>query len=215
MKQKIRLNESDLSKLIIKIIKEQARQQQIYRDDDPRKFKTQKPQTDPNRNYVKNISFDSLWANFPKKSSAEDLFPNIFPTDYKKTPSTFGNACATRLSLALNNLGIRPKREYKTEVDFTYDGVTYKKESPITTSAWATHQYLTARLGKPTYTMKNTEENVDKYLVGKQAIFVITENPNWEASGHVDIVDYTDGYKKCGYSCHLGAGGKLQAWVFA
>lgn len=164
---------------------------------------------------VTKISFDSLWNNFPKDSSAYDIFPGIMPRTYSAAPNEFGNACATRLSLAMNNVGVSPDSHFRTEKDWTYDGVLYPKNKPITASAARTPSYLRRSFGAPTYTFENTDQNVEKFLSGKDAFFVITNVPGWRASGHADIVrkERVGPLFKCGQACHFGEGGTIQAWV--
>jgi hypothetical protein len=159
---------------------------------------------------VTGLDFSSLWNNFPKNSSAYEIFPNIIPKVFNSSPDSFQNACATRLSLALNNIGKRPYAHFITEKDWTYDGVLYPKGKPITTAAKNTPPYLTGLFGRPTYTFENTQENIQKYITGKDVVFVITNVPGWSASGHVDI-HRKDG--KCGQACHFDEGGTMQAWV--
>ena len=58
-------------------------------------------------------------------------------------------------------------------------------------------------------------ENINKFLKGKKAIFVLTGVPGWRATGHADIADLSSGQPICGHSCYFGAGGTIRAWVFA
>lgn len=167
------------------------------------------------KNLVTSIDFNTLWRNFPRGVKSKDVFPAIFPKLYKEKPQEFGNACATRLSLAMNNVGVRPTPEFVTQNDFVWNGVKYSKKIPITTSAKNTPRYLKAKLGNPTFVGENNQENWNKYLKGKKAIFVITGVPGWRASGHADIVDGTKNNFSCGYACYNGEGGTLQAWIFA
>jgi len=165
-----------------------------------------------NTNYISSINFNSLWKNFPKGSQAGEIFPIIFPTAYAQYPDSFANLCATRLSLALNNVGIKPTPQFKTEKDLNWGGVTYKKGQPITVRAKSTPQYLKNYFGNPSVTFENTEENAKKYLKGKKGIFVITGVPGWTATGHADIFFDNNNTFECGHSCYFGSGGKLQAW---
>lgn len=156
------------------------------------------------------LNFNALWNNFPKGAAADQIFPGIFPELYKDMPESFKNACATRLSLALNNLGVKPIAQYKTMSDWSYQGVNYKKGLPITVRAKDTPNYLNSVFGPPSFKGPNTPENVDKYIKGKNAIFVITNVPRWSATGHVDVVNSK---MQCGHACYLGeVGGILQAW---
>lgn len=180
----------------------------------------QSSETNDGKNYIKSFSFDSLWNNFPKDSSARDIYPVIFPKEYEKDPGTFGNACATRLSLTLNNLGLKPPRDWQTQQDFTWDGVTYKKGSHVVAAALRTPGYLKSLLGTPTFEGENTIENVKKHIYGKKAIFVLTKVPTFQtAKGHVDVVDYTKKSPVCASklnesSCYFGEGGNLYVWAF-
>jgi len=180
------------------------------------KLKTQpepvKDDSDKTNNVISSINFGSLWQNFPKNSSANQVFPIIFPTAYKQFPDSFSNLCATRLSLALNNVGVRPIAQFQTEKDLNWNGVTYKKGIPITVRAKSTPAYLKNKFGEPSITFDNTMENVDKYLKGKKGIFVITGVPGWSATGHADIFFNDRNGFTCGHSCHFGEGGKIQVW---
>jgi hypothetical protein len=174
--------------------------------------------TDPEKensdsvNMITSISFDDLWNNFPKNSTPYDIFPIIFPNEYQKSPGSFMNACATRLSLALNKVGVKPTLQFKTQQDLKYDGITYPKGIPITTSAIKTPPYLTSNFGEPSFVGENTMENINKYLKGQKGIFTITGVPGWRASGHADIFINDNGEFKCGASCNFGSGGTIQAW---
>lgn len=167
----------------------------------------------PSGNVVSSINFENLWQNFPKNSYASTIFPIIFPTEYQKYPNEFANLCATRLSLALNNLGVKPTAQLRTQNDLNWNGVVYKKNIPITLRAKDTPQYLKNRFGNPTYTFENTTENTDKFLKAKKGIFVITGVPGWTATGHADIFYSTKGGFSCGHHCYFGDGGKIQVWV--
>jgi hypothetical protein len=169
-------------------------------------------------NVISSINYNNLLRNFPKDSLASDIFPIIFPTAYKQFPKSFGNLCATRLSLALNNMGIRPPSQFETEKDLNWKGVTYKKGLPITVRAKDTPNYLKSKFGEPSLIMNNTLENTNKYLYGKKGIFVLTNVPGWTATGHADIFSsYFNGLNgeknfSCGKDCHFGEGGKMQVW---
>jgi LysM repeat protein len=161
---------------------------------------------------IKSISYDNLYNNFPKNSSAKDIFPVIFPKEYKERPHEFQNACATRLSLALNKVGVKPDSKFKTQQPLVYNGIKYDKGLPITASAVQTPPYLKRALGPPSFSGANKMDVLEKNLKGKKGIFVITKVPGWEASGHADIFSAESGNFKCGYSCHFGQGGIIQAW---
>jgi hypothetical protein len=179
------------------------------------------PQVEPRREVpsavkpITSINFPSLWKNFPKNSTAQQIFPIIFPTPYKMSPDSFSNACATRLSLALNNLGVKPPLQFKTEQELKYGGVNYPKGLPITVRAKDTPQYLRRTFGPPSFKGENTQENVNKYLKGKKGIFTITGVPGWSATGHADIFFDNKGQFSCGTKCYFGAGGTIQAWFVA
>lgn len=162
-------------------------------------------------NIIKSIKFSNLWNNFPKNSYGTDIFPKILPKQYKIAPKEFGNACATRLSLALNNLGIKPDSQFRTDNEFTWNGIKYKKGIPLTVTASATPKYLIRYFGQPSYDGPNNWDYINKYIKGKKAIFVLTKVPGWRATGHADILDSTKNFV-CGSSCHFGEGGRLQAW---
>jgi hypothetical protein len=223
MKKTIKLTEYDLSNLVRKVLKESETRKQ-YLSEEPSKPGTPVPLKKP-QNIVTSINFNSLWSNFPKNSSAYEIFPIIFPKEYEKFPDSFGNACATRLSLALNKLGVKPLEQFKTQQVFEYDGVSYPKGLPITTMAKDSPEYLKNKFGPPSFDGENTQENIDKELKGKKGIFVITNIPGWSASGHADIfydanvnslLSGISGYNtpkfNCGHSCYFGEGGKIQAW---
>jgi hypothetical protein len=225
MKKTIKLTESDLSNIIRKVLRESEIKKQ-YLSEEPPKYGTPVPLKKP-QNVVTSINFNNLWNNFPKNSSAYEIFPIIFPKEYEEFPEGFGNACATRLSLALNKLGIKPLEQFKTQQVFEYDGVSYPKGLPITTMAKDTPGYLKNKIGPPSFEGENTQENIDKYLKGKKGIFTITNVPGWSASGHADIfydenmnrVPGLPGYNSprfnCGHSCSFGEGGTIQAWFVA
>lgn len=222
MKKTIKLTESDLSNLVKKVLRESEIKKQ-YLSEEPLKPGTPAPLQRPQK-VVTSINFNSLWRNFPKDSSAYEIFPIILPKEYEKYPEGFGNACATRLSLALNKLGIKPLEQFKTQQVFEYDGVSYPKGLPITTMAKDTPVYLKNKLGPPSFEGENTQENIDKYLKGKKGIFTITDVPGWSASGHADIfydenMNRMPGYDSprfnCGHSCSFGEGGKIQVWFVA
>ena len=170
---------------------------------------------DKTGNLITSFKFNNLWQNFPKNSSANQIFPVIFPTPYKQFPDSFSNACATRLSLALNNLGVKPPLQFKTENPFTWQGVTYGKGLPITVRAKDTPTYLKNKFGKPSFVGENTMDNVNQHLKGKKGIFTITNVPGWTATGHADIFFNDSNGFTCGHGCHFGAGGTLQAWFVA
>jgi hypothetical protein len=226
MKKTIKLTEYDLSNLVRKVLKESETRKQ-YLSEEPSKPGTPVPLKKP-QNIVTSINFNNLWNNFPKNSSAYEIFPIIFPKEYEKFPEAFGNACATRLSLALNKLGIKPPGKFQTQQELEYDGVSYPKGLPITTAAKDSPEYLETKFGQPSFKGENTQENIDKYLRGKKGIFTITNVPGWSASGHADIfydanvnslLSGVSGYNtpkfNCGHSCHFGDGGTIQAWFVA
>lgn len=163
-------------------------------------------------NVIKSINFGSLWQNFPKNSSASQIFPIIFPTAYNKFPDSFANACATRLSLALNNVGVKPPAQFKTENPLNWGSVVYKKGIPITVRAKDTPGYLKSVFGAPSFKGENTMENINKHLKGKKGIFTITNVPGWSATGHADIFFNDRNGFTCGHGCYFGAGGIIQAW---
>lgn len=234
MKKTIKLTESDLSNIIRKVLRESETKKQ-YLSEEPPKTGTPVPLTVPltvplkkPQNVVTSINFNNLWNNFPKNSKVSEIFPIIFPKEYEKYPESFGNACATRLSLALNKLGIKPTEQFKTQQVLEYDGVSYPKGLPITTMAKDTPEYLKNKFGQPSFKGENTQENIDKYLRGKNGIFTITNVPGWSASGHADIffdenvnslLSNISGYNSprfnCGHSCHFGEGGTIQVWFVA
>lgn len=192
MKKIIKLTENDLTNIVRKVLNENLLTESIS-----------------------SIDFNTLWQNFPGDASAEDIFPKILPKTYEKNPESFSNACATRMSLALNNVGIKPTTQYKTEKEFVWNGVKYQKGIPLTVRATSMKDYLTSKLGSPTFTMSNDDENeVKKKLAGRNAVFVITNVPGWSATGHVDIAASAGGKTRCGNFCHFGEGGKIFFWVF-
>jgi hypothetical protein len=164
-------------------------------------------------NVVTSMDFNALWNNFPN-ADEEEIFPGIFPNQYKQSPQTFQNACATRLCLALIKMGVECGRAFRSEKDWTFKGITYPtKGKDITTGAKNSLIYLTRTFGEPTIdSIDNTPENIEKYLKGNKGIFVITNNPKWPGiSGHADIFNEKG---KCGHWCYHGEGGKITAWVF-
>jgi murein DD-endopeptidase MepM/ murein hydrolase activator NlpD len=173
------------------------------------------PTVPSDKNVITSIKFGNLWQNFPKNSQAKQIFPIIFPTPYKMFPDSFSNACATRLSLALNNLGIKPTSQFKTENELKYGGVSYPKGLPITVRAKDTPNYLKDKFGPPSFKGENTQENINKFLKGKKGIFTLTNVPGWSATGHADIFFDNKGQFSCGASCYFGAGGTIQAWFIA
>lgn len=163
------------------------------------------------------IPFNSILSNFPDSLHGPDFFSKVLPKEYEEDSSKFFNACATRLSFALNNSGIKPNPiAFRTQADYS-DSVgpngkqlTLKKGSPLITSAVDMKKFLETTFGKPTKTIKNdNKENVLKELGNMKGIFAITNVPNWTASGHVDVYR---GNGMCGNKCNFGRGGILYFW---
>lgn len=162
------------------------------------------------------LNFGSLWKSTPGTVGADKIFAGIMPAAVKESPGSFGNACATRLSLGMLANGVKPDQQYLTEKDWEFNGTIYKKKSPITVRASSTPDYLKRNFGPPSFTGPNTQANVEKYIRGRNAVFVLTEVPQWikaKISGHVDLVN---SQLQCNNHCYWGEDypGKLQVWYF-
>ena len=188
MKKIIRLTERDLSRIVKRVLNESV-----------------------------NIPFESISDNFPDFLEGPDFFSKVIPKVYEQDPNGFVNACATRMSFALNNAGYSPspiafntQEEYTSNVGKGGKTVTLKKGSPLVTSAAQMKTYLTTTFGQPTLTMSNQDEQkVIEALGDLKGIFVLTGVPGWRASGHAEIYR---GNNECGNSCHFGAGGTISFW---
>lgn len=190
MEKTIRLTENELSKIVKTLLKED----------------------------ISTLPFETISDNFPDNLDGTDFFSKVIPKIYEKAPDKFVNACASRLSLALNNAGYKPSPvAFRTQFDYTADGqnfkpVTYPKGSSLVTSAVYMRDYLKSQFGKPTILMPNDDaQKVMDAIDGTKGMFVITNVPGWGASGHADIYRGGDG-SDCGNNCHFGEGGTLHFW---
>jgi hypothetical protein len=184
MKKFERLSENDISKIVKTLLKED----------------------------LSTLPFETISNNFPDNLDGTDFFSKVIPKIYEKSPDRFVNACASRLSLALNNAGYTPSPvAFKTQNDYSVDGKNYPKGSSLITSAIVMKDYLTKNFGKPLIVPNDDSQKVAEAINGVKGMFVITKVPGWGASGHADIYRGGDG-SDCGNNCHFGEGGTLYFW---
>lgn len=163
------------------------------------------------------IPFETISDNFPDNLQGPDFFSTIIPEIYQQAPNEFVNACATRMSFALNNAGYKPTpiafntlSDYSGAVGKGGKQLTLKKGSPLITSAVQMKTYLRSTFGKPTFEMSNDDkQKVLDALGDSKGVFVLTNVPGWRASGHAEIYR---GNGECGNLCHFGEGGTLTFW---
>ena len=193
MKNIITLNESDITRIVKRVISEN---QKVLLKESNVPF-----------------SFDTLDSGFADLDGST-FFSKVIPKIYQEDPPKFVNACASRLSLALNKAGVTDLNPvaFNTLYDYTHNegkgaGNTYSKGTPLITSALQMKNFLTKKYGNGE-DFENDGTITDK-LKGRKGMFVITEVPGWRASGHADI---HDGKGNCGNYCHFGEGGKLRFW---
>ncbi|OOF38728.1 hypothetical protein BKK50_11315 [Rodentibacter rarus] len=139
---------------------------------------------------VNRPSWEKVYEGYPKIEKdgmiydldAQSVFISILGKNYDQV--TFGNACATRLSLGLINANVKIKKEYiVTEGKF--------KGKFITASAINMVKWLHRNFGDPDETIKfpQTYEEIVNAIGDRKGIYaMIPEKPDaFRASGHVTL----------------------------
>lgn len=139
---------------------------------------------------IKRPKWDDVYHGYPKVNPgtpyendlpAPKVFTSIFGANYDKV--TFGNACATRLSLGLINAKIKVKTEYSIA-----EGPN--KGKGIIVSAVNMGNWLKDKqLGKPDEKIENPKSfNEVANKIGKRrGIYILISNDSRWASGHATL----------------------------
>lgn len=151
---------------------------------------------------VKRPKWSDVYAGYPKNAMGTDdlpapeVFRSIFGTDYDK--NTFGNACATRLSLGLLNGGINfgRSKEYNIQMG-------QLKGKGVLTSAVNMINWLKKNFGKPDVVIENPKQLNDIALkIGdRKGIYAMLprDSKDFGASGHVTLWHKGDAIGKHNY----------------
>ncbi|MBN6076391.1 hypothetical protein HYE59_02265 [Aggregatibacter actinomycetemcomitans] len=135
-------------------------------------------------------SWNKVYEGYPKVErngmiddlDAHSVFTSIFGKDYDS--STFGNACATRLSLGLLNAGVKIRGEYPI-----LQG-PFKGKSVIVSAANMV-KWLNNNFGKPEETIPSPKEyrNIVDRIGNRKGIYAMKPNSprDFRASGHVTL----------------------------
>lgn len=137
---------------------------------------------------VNRPAWSKVYEGYPKRGAygelkAEEVFTSIFGPDYDR--KNLGNACATRVSLALLNAGVNiDKKEYVIRIGKFKDKVIIV--SAVNMVAW-----LKRKFGEPDVTIKEPQSlSVIQAQIGnRKGIYAMLpkSSKQFEATGHVTL----------------------------
>ena len=193
MKRIVRLTESDLTRIVNRVLNES----------------------------ISKTTFDSLWNSYPKKSgkagtgteyTPDEFFKLIIPDKFKSmresNPDSWANSCAAKMSAAFLGSGSPPGGTYKIENDVKVGNTTLKKGSSFEPSSVAFKQILQNKFGEPTIVVDNDKGVAPKEIIGKKGAYFYEVSGWSNAAGHTDL---WDGKQSAGNS-HWESPGTLYFW---
>lgn len=141
--------------------------------------------------------FSSLWINYPVKMAAPDVYKNVGGQAlalFQDNPTGYANACALRLSKALNYGGMPIKQTTKGYKVKGGDNKIYLLRVKEMIA------FIENNLGKADVTLQpKNNQDVSSQLVNKKGIIIFKVSGWGDASGHVTLWNGND----CGDSCYF------------
>ena len=193
MKKVVRLTESDLTRIIKKIIIE-----------------------DRNRRLINESLDESVWTKmwnaFPKQPEGVDpFFEKIIPKKLvsmrKVMPTSWANTCASRMSMALLGAGLKPGGNYTTEKTVNFGGQDVPAGSNFNPSSQAFNNILERNFGEPTI-INHPGGGVPEEMKNKKGVYAFKTDAWGDAAGHTDIWDGT----KSGGGDHWDVPSEIRFW---
>ena len=169
---------------------------------------------------IQRPSFKKLLKGYPKYKeygggyddmSTEDIFKMVLGDNYDK--SMFTNACATRVSIALNKAGIDVRKDFIIQVGDL-------KGKGFIASALSLRKWLTSQFGTADEIIKNPKNfnQVSKEIDGRQGIYIM--HPKAEAfsnssiSGHATLWVGGAINNAIGNHNHINQAKSIYFWAF-
>ncbi|USE84081.1 type VI secretion system amidase effector protein Tae4 [Acinetobacter tibetensis] len=141
--------------------------------------------------------FYELWKNYPIKMAAPDVYQTVGGQAfalYQENPTGYANACALRLSKALNYGGMPIKQTTK---GYKVKG---KDNKPYLLRVKEMISFVENNLGKADITLRpKNNEDVSSQLSNKKGIIIFKVSGWGDATGHVTLWNGND----CGDSCYF------------
>lgn len=145
---------------------------------------------------IKRPRFTDLWSHYPVHMSAPDVYKLVGGQAYdlyQENPADYANACALRLSRALNYGGMEVSEKtagYKVRGG---DKKLYllRVKDMI--------NFVSKKYGEPDRTIKTSGNDHSKDFSGMQGILIFKVKGWGDASGHVTLWNGTD----CGDNCYF------------
>lgn len=142
------------------------------------------------------FDFDALWNNYPYKKSPEDVYKLIggdVLRNFKSDPDSYANACACRLSRALNYAGQKINPSDSSPGGYAKGGDSlnylYRVKDMI--------EAVSKRFGSPDFVLKPRGADVSSSFKGKKGIIIFKVKGWNNATGHVTLWNKTE----CGDHC--------------